>query len=392
MSKETVVETLVAELVDTESTEISVSGLSNSKEVLAVYTSERGLVNQVNQVKDLVDNFEHNMANLKGRNMTKSLASKIGKFKAKLEKTGKALADNEKARIEDVQATIKLINKNIKDMSVALAELKVKARQPLTDWEAEKEAKKQAKIEAERLEKLALLHENALFMNKEFDAQKLEVEKALAEKAELDRIEEEKRIAEKAIQDAKLEAERIAKETAEKEARLKQEKLEAEANAIHYWYHAESDDCGYVVGSIERDKIHSSVAEICSKEVYDKCMQQKAEQARIEQDKINAENLRIKQENEAKQEELAKQKRLLAESIKREEQQKNALIEQNRQAEQLRLNNEYIAQVCGDLKRSIMLHSAVDNIGCTERQARQIVISMRDGKINTNDFYNLFPR
>lgn len=374
------------ELVD-ESTEIIVSGLSNSKEVLAVYTSQDGLSDQVKQVADLVDGFEHNMANIKGRNLTKSLSAKIGKFKAKLEKTGKALADNEKAKIEDVQATIKLINKNVKDMGASLAELKVKARKPLTDWEFAKKEKERLKAEKEATEKMDLLHENALFMNEKFDAEILEAEKALAEQAELDRIANEKAIAEKAIEDAKIEANRIKRETEENEARLIKEKKEAEANTIHYWYHAESDDCGFVVGNEERDKIYTSAAEICTKEVYDKCIQDKADHAKREQDKIDAENLRIQNENEAKQKALDEQERIAKAKQDELDRIERERLDKERQDEQLRLNNQHVAQVCGGLKQTIMQVG-----GVSEQQAKAIVIGLRDGQINTTSLYQLFPQ
>ena len=362
------------ELVEEQETALVVTGLDTHEQVVAVYTSETGLTAQVNQVRDLVNNFDHNMKNLKGRNATKSLSSKIGKFKAKLEKVGKSLTDAEKAKIEDVQATIKLINKNVKDMGDALKELKIEARKPLTEWEAQKEAEKQAKIQKELDEKMALLHENALFMNKEFDAALEAENKRIAEQAELDRIAEEKRIADKAIEDAKLEAERIKFETAKNEERLKREKLEAEANAIHYWYHSESDTVGFVVGNQERDSIlNDGLAELCSKEKYDFVIAEQ-EQARIaEMDRINAENLRIKQENE--------------EQRQKEQADQAALEQQQREQEQRRLNNEYVAKVCGALKQSIMLVGGVN-----EQQAKAIVIGMRDGAINTADFNNLFKK
>ena len=362
------------ELVEEQETALVVTGLDTHEQVVAVYTSETGLTAQVNQVRDLVNNFDHNMKTLKGRNATKTLSSKIGKFKAKLEKVGKSLTDAEKAKIEDVQATIKLINKNVKDMGDALKELKIEARKPLTEWEAQKEAEKQAKIQKELDEKMALLHENALFMNKEFDAALEAENKRIAEQAELDRIAEEKRIADKAIEDAKLEAERIKFETAKNEERLKREKLEAEANAIHYWYHSESDTVGFVVGNQERDSIlNDGLAELCSKEKYDFVIAEQ-EQARIaEMDRINAENLRIKQENE--------------EQRQKEQADQAALEQQQREQEQRRLNNEYVAKVCGALKQSIMLVGGVN-----EQQAKAIVIGMRDGAINTADFNNLFKK
>ena len=369
------------ELVEEQETALVVTGLDTHEQVVAVYTSETGLTEQVNQVRDLVDNFDHNIKNLKGRNATKSLASKIGKFKAKLEKVGKSLTDAEKAKIEDVQATIKLINKNVKDMGDALKELKIEARKPLTEWEAQKEAEKQAKAQKELDEKMALLHENALFMNKEFDADREAENQRLAEQAELDRIAEEKRIADKAIEDAKLEAEEIKRKTEETEARLKREKLEAEANAIHYWYHSESDTVGFVVGNEERDSIIiQGLAELCSKEKYDFVIAEQ-EKARIaEQNRINAENLRIKQENEENQ-------RLLEEQRKKEQDEQALLEQQQREQEQKRLNNEYVAKVCGELKQSIMFVG-----GVSEPQAKSIVIGMRDGAINTANFNNLFNR
>lgn len=377
-----------SELVEEQETSLVVTGLDTHGQRVAVYTSENGLKEQVDQVRDLVDNFDHNMKNLKGRNRTKALASNVGKFKARLEKIGKTLTDAEKAKIEDVQATIKIINQNVKDMSANLAELKIQARKPLTDWEAEKEEEKKANAQKELDEKMALLHENAIFMNEKFDAEKEAEEKRAAEQAELERIEHEKRIAKQAVADAELEVEELKAQIKAKEAQLEQEKREAEANAIHYWYHAESGNAGFVVGKDELDYlVQYTDAELCDKAKFDQVIAEQEKVRLAEQEKINAENLRIQQEQQEQQRLLNEQREAQRLAQVEAEKVEAERLRLQQEQEQKRLNNEYVAQVCGGLKNNIMQVS-----GVTEPQARMIVLAMRDGIINTVDFYKLFPQ
>lgn len=363
------------------STELVVSGLDTKSEIVAVYTSESGLSKQVEQVRELVNGFDHNMKNLTGRNATKSLSAKIGKFKSRLEKLGKSLTDAEKAKIEDVQATISLINKNVKEMSVSLAELKVEARKPLTEWEEQKEAEKEAKAQQELDEKMALLHENALFMNEKFDAEREAEKQRIAEQAELDRIAHEKQIAEQAIENARIEAERVKAENQANEARLIREKYEAEAKAIHYWYHDESGSVGFVVGSIDRDAILSNgQAELCDKAKYDQVIAEQEQIKLAELQRDYEEKMRIKKQYDEQQRLINEQR--MKDKLAQEQAQQLAL-----EQEQKRLNNEYVAHVCGTLKNTIMQVS-----GVSEPQAKMIVLGLRDGIIPTTDFYNLFPQ
>ena len=369
------------ELVEEQETALVVTGLDTHDQVVAVYTSETGLSDQVDQVRDLIQNFDHNMKNLKGRNATKSLASKVGKFKARLEKVGKSLTDAEKAKIEDVQATISLINKNVKDMSQALKELKIEARKPLTEWEEKKEAEKEAKAQKELDEKMALLHENALFMNEKFDADREAEKKLLAEQAEQERLAEEKRIAEKAVADAEIEAEQLKQKIADAEKEAQRLQAEKEANTVHYWYHHGTGKVGFVVGNSERDKlVQYTDAELCDKAKYDQVIAEQENAKLVEQQLAYEENLRIKKQNEEQQRLINEQKQ---QAKLAEEQAHQLALEQ----EQKRKNNEYVAKVCGALKQSIMLVG-----GVSEPQAKAIVIGLRDGAIDTFQFNNLFNK
>lgn len=387
MTKSKVVEQELI-LKDEVSKALTVTGLDTATEVLAVFTSENGLNDQVNQVRELVKSFDHNMKNLKGRGETKTLSANIGKFKAKLEKAGKALTDAEKAKIEDVQALIKVINNNVKEMGAELAKLKTEARKPLTEWENEQKAKKEKKAEQEKQKMLDLQHENALLLNEKFDAEKAEEEKAEIERLRLEQIAHDEEVAQKAIEDAQIEKDRLRIENEQNEARLIQEKVNAEANTIHYWVHRESDDFGFVVGNNERDLIITNgYAEITSQAVYEECVRKKQAYEQKLIDDANTEKMRVQQENLASQkliEEQANEARLIKEEAERVE---TARIAEENRVEQLRVNNQYVAQVCGGLKVALM-----DVGGISEPSAKAIVLALRDGTLDTRALYKLYPQ
>ena len=191
------------------------------KNALAVFSNENGLDPIIQQAKDLVDEFEHDLSTAAGRKRTASLANKVAKLKTRLDGMGKDLVSDWKAKAKKVDA-------NRKSMRDELDELKVIARKPLTDWEEEQkriEAEEAARLAAEKLrEEVERDHELALLMNAEFD-RKVEEERIAAEQAEKERLAKEAQ--ERAEREARIAQE--AKEKAEREAAEREEKLRREA-------------------------------------------------------------------------------------------------------------------------------------------------------------------
>lgn len=210
--------------------------------VLAAYTNGEGLDDAIDQVRVVVECFEHNMSNKAGRAKTASLAHKVAKVKTKLDSMGKDLVTGWKEQSRKVDSSRK-------SMREALDDLKIEARRPLTEWEAE-----QAEIEAERVaveeaEKLANQiesdHEVAILMNDKINRDESEAKaeeerqaKAEAEQVERDRKARESRIATEAAERATREANELAaRKEAEAEAAVKAAQ-EAEQRAK--WEHENS--------------------------------------------------------------------------------------------------------------------------------------------------------
>ena len=65
---------------------------------LAVFSNENGLDPIIQQAKDLVDGFEHDLSTGAGRKRTASLANKVAKLKTRLDGMGKDLVSDWKAQ------------------------------------------------------------------------------------------------------------------------------------------------------------------------------------------------------------------------------------------------------------------------------------------------------
>lgn len=118
---------------------------------LTVFTVDNGLDPYVQQVKDEVENFVHDLSTAAGRKRSASLAAKVAKMKVKLDGMGKDL-------VAEWKSNSKKVDGARKKMRDELDEIKAIARQPLTDWETEQEEIKAKKIaddlaEAEAKEK-----------------------------------------------------------------------------------------------------------------------------------------------------------------------------------------------------------------------------------------------
>jgi len=210
--------------------------------VLAAYTNGEGLDDAIDQVKTVVQCFEHDLSTKTGRAKTASLAHKVAKVKTKLDSMGKELVAGWKDQARKVDSSRK-------SMREALDELKIEARKPLTEWEmeqAEIEAERLARAEAEALaNQIESDHEIAILMNDKIErdaadarAEEERQAKAAAEQAERDRKIREARIATEAAERATRKANEQA---AQKEAEAAQAIKEAqEAGQRARWEHEES--------------------------------------------------------------------------------------------------------------------------------------------------------
>ena len=209
--------------------------------ILAAFVAPAGLDPLIQQAKDLVDGFEHNVDSAGGRARTASLAAKVAKFKTRLDSMGKGLT-------ADWKAKSKVVDNSRKEMRDTLDLLKIEARQPLTEWESA-ELEKEAAAEAERVQaQINNEHELAILLNEKIDMERaaqaqvdkeqaacaLKVEAEAAAKVEADRLIREKQIAD----DARVAAEQKAAEEAERHiqsvklAEAARVKSEADAKAL----------------------------------------------------------------------------------------------------------------------------------------------------------------
>lgn len=205
---------------------------------LEVFSSQGGLDPLLDQARDVVRDFEHDLSTATSRKRTASLAMKVRRLKTRLDGMGKDLtADWAKKK--------KAVDTNRKAMRDELDVLAKEARQPLDEWEAEQariEEEKRLKEEQEALaEMVEADHEMALLMNNEFDRQAEDERQRLEDerKAEEERIRQEateKAEAEAEAERNRLENERLAaveRERRAEEQRQNEERrrIEAEENA-----------------------------------------------------------------------------------------------------------------------------------------------------------------
>ena len=265
---------------------------------LKVFSSDNGLDPIIQQAKEAVEGFEHDLSTAAGRKRTASLANKVAKLKTRLDGMGKDL-------VSDWKTKAKAVDANRKAMRDELDALKVIARKPLTEWEEEQariEAEEAARIEAEKVAaEIEQAHEVALLLNEKFDrelAERLAREEAerieAARIAEQQRIEREEELKRKAAEQARIDAEQKAKEEQDRIEREKQEAIKREEEAKKRAEQAERDR----IAAEERAKIQAEKAE--AKRIADI---EAAKQAEIQR-QIDEENAR-----KAEQERLEANKR-----------------------------------------------------------------------------------
>ena len=327
---------------------------------LSVFTAEKGLDSYVQQVKDEVNSFEHDLTTAAGRAKTISLASKVAKIKVKYDDCGKDLVSGWKENA-------KKVDKARKKMRDDLDELKVIARKPVTDWEDE-----QAKIEADRLirveaELLAKEKANdeevAILMDEKFERDladekaKLEAEEA-AETSRLKQlqIDNDARIAKEAAEAATIEAERLAQKAIDDAQKAKQKAID--------------------------DKIKTD-NELLASQAREKLLNEQAAQEKINNEWLEyiseayEWNASISRESQAKLlAEQAEAKRIAdiesARQVEVKRQQDQLKAEQDAQAK-LEANKKHAGKILGEIKEYIMTTCGLD-----EPTARKIVLSLRN--------------
>lgn len=325
---------------------------------LTVFTVDNGLDPYVQQVKDEVNNFEHDLSTGAGRKRSASLAAKVAKMKVKLDNLGKDL-------VAEWKSNSKKVDGARKKMRDDLDELKVIARKPLSDWEAEQErleAEKQAKLEAQmKAAQVENDHEIGLLMNEKIDRElseekaRLEAQaKAEAERIERERLEREDRLKQEAAATAKAEAERIARETEQRIEYEKQEAIKREEEAKQAQANAERE----AIQAKEREKYAAEQAEHQRKQAAID-----AENARVQaeeqrkQDAVNAELQRERDVEAARQSEIFRQ----------QEEKRIADEEQAR----LEANKKHVGMIRGKIKSHLMSTCGID-----EATAKKIVLAL----------------
>ena len=184
---------------------------------LTVFKSSDQIEEILAKVEREVMSFVPDVSTAKGRKEIASLAYRVAQTKTYLDSLGKDL-------VAELKEIPKLIDGNRKTVRDRLDALKEKARQPLSDYEAEQQRIKEAEEARIAAEKLAAevetAHEMALLMNKEFDRERAEA----AAEAERQRIAHEEEIKQRAIEQARQEAEAQAQRdreaAAQREAQL----------------------------------------------------------------------------------------------------------------------------------------------------------------------------
>jgi len=262
------------------------------EKLLKAFSDYNGLDPVIQQAREVVETFEHDLSTDSGRKRTASLAHKVAKLKTRLDGMGKGLVSDWKAKSNIVDKSRRLMRKE-------LDFLKETARKPLDDWEKEQEritAEEAERLAEEKLEaEIEQDHEIGLLMDNEIT--RIREEEARA-KIEEERIARELEAKESLERDARIVDE--ARQKAEEAARVEIERIEQEKQEL-FARHVESERRR--IAAKERAKIQAEEVEkrrIEEKKVAILGAKMAAEMARQE------ERLRIDAEEEAKAEALRK--------------------------------------------------------------------------------------
>lgn len=275
---------------------------------MTVFQSADQIEEILQKVEREVMSFVPDVSTAKGRKEIASLAYKVAQTKTYLDGLGKDL-------VAELKEIPKLIDANRKVVRDRLDALRDKARQPFTEWEAEKdriaaekaaeeerlriEAEEKAALEALKKE-IEIKHEMALLMNKDFDRDAAE---AKAE-AERQRIAHEEELKRQAAEQAKRDAEEAAQREIDAAATREREALLAKERAEQ-----EKKDAAELA---ERNRIAAEQqAEADKKAAAEKAEREKQEAVEEAQRKAQAEADRIKREADEKEAaRLAEEKRI----------------------------------------------------------------------------------
>lgn len=313
-----------------ETTDLVVIDKANA---LTVFKSADQIEEILQKVEREVMSFVPDVTTVKGRKEIASLAYRVSQTKSYLDGLGKDL-------VAELKEVPKLIDANRKTVRDRLDVLRDKARQPVTDWEAEQDrikAEEEARIAADKLAaQIESDHEIALLLNEKFDRDAAE---AKAE-AERQRAAHEEEIRRQAAEQARIEAEQAAQRerdaAAKREADLKAAKEKAEADA-------------------------------------------KTAQERAEREAREAQERAERQANEARERaEREKQAAIEAEQRKARE------AEAARLAEEKRIANEAAARAADVAHRKAVNNKALADfvaIGLTEEQARTVITAIAKGEV-----------
>jgi chromosome segregation ATPase len=240
--------------------------------------------------------FTPTVEHAKGRKQIASMAYKVSQSKVVLDKLGKEL-------VADMKAKVKKVDSERKKARDHLDALRDEVRQPLTEWEEAEAAREAAEKLAKEIEEAheAALAEHALYLRQK------EIE---AKEAELARQEEERR--------QKEEAERLERERIEREAQLRREaegaarkKAEEEAQAKILEAERKEREAREAAEKAERDRVAAEERAKVEREMAVKEAERKAkeEAERIERERLEAEAKR-KAEEEARQADIEHKKKI----------------------------------------------------------------------------------
>ena len=317
--------------------------LIKAEELTPANFTDKGMQETIEGVARQVSIFTPNVETSQGREEIRSLAYQITLSKGALDRYGKTLTDEWKAKS-------KAVDKARKTGREALDKLAKDTRLPLTEWEAkEEERKAKEKLDAE----ITACWDEAHDKNKLFDLEKAEQErirreeeKAEQERQEKIKLENEQRIA----AEAKAQAEKEAKEAIERAEREKREvaiaaKLEAERK--------------------EQERLAEE-------------QRQKDELARVEREKKEA----LERAEREKQEAIEEQQRLAALKAERIEQERLAKEETERQEAERQRKAEEARKADLEHRRAInaeALSSILEIDAINEDQARTLIIAIAKG-------------
>ena len=350
-------------------------------------------------LKKEAEKFKGDITTAKGRKEIATFARKFSTAKVYLDKLGKALSDEYRAKIQP-------INEERNKVETCCNELRDKIRKPLTDWE-DAEKKRVADIEA-RVEALGEFYENALYspgcditslyinckieelkaiiVNESFEEFELAATKAKdaaltqleakfivlqaqeREKAEAERIE-----AARLVNEQKEREEKIAKEAADKARKESEEKAKVEASekdrkakAAIEKAEREKLEAKLATEKAEREKKEAEENERRLKEDHQKELDEAAAKLRERMDKEERDKREAAEQAEKdKEAAIEKEKQRQADEIKKDQE-----AEEKRQA-----NKRHRNKIHKEAKASMLEH------GISEEDATIFVTLVKDGRI-----------